>query len=64
MKYFDTYKEIKKLKPEGLRSKLRKYTLDGLSIWDKLKGIEHELNKPRVQFIYLHHIFRDEETNW
>lgn len=61
MKYFDTYKEIKKLKPEGLRGKLRKYTLDGLSIWDKLTGIEHELNKPRVQFIYLHHIFRDEE---
>lgn len=61
MKYFDTYKEIKKLKPEGLRGKLRKYALDGLSIWDKLTGIEHELNKPRVQFIYLHHIFKDEE---
>ncbi len=61
MIYFDTYKEIKEFKSEGLRGILRKYTLDGLSIWDKLMGIEQELNKPRIQFIYLHHIFRDEE---
>jgi peptidoglycan/xylan/chitin deacetylase (PgdA/CDA1 family) len=61
MKYFDTYKEIKKLKQEGLRGKLRTYVLDGLSVWDKLKGIEHELNKPRIQFLYIHHVFRDEE---
>jgi peptidoglycan/xylan/chitin deacetylase (PgdA/CDA1 family) len=61
MKYYDNYKEIKQLKPEGLRGKLRKYVLDGLSVWDKLKGIEHELNKPRVQFLYIHHVFKDEE---
>src|SRR5689334_4392783 len=62
MKYFDTYKDIKQLKPEGLRSKLRRCALDGLSFWDKLKGIELELNTPRVQFLYIHHVFKDEEA--
>ena len=62
MKYVDHYQEIKDLKPEGLRSHLRKYALDGLSILDRLKGIENELNKPRVQFLYIHHVFRDEEA--
>ncbi len=61
MKYFDTYKEVKKLKPEGFRGKLRNYALNGLSIWDKFKGVELELNKPRVQFLYIHHVFKDEE---
>jgi len=61
MKYFDTYKEIKQLKPEGLRGKLRRFALDGLSVWDKLKGTERELNTPRVQFLYIHHVFKDEE---
>lgn len=63
MNYFDTYKEIKELKPEGMRAKLRKYALDGLSIWDKLTGIESYINKPRVQFLYIHHVFKDEEIN-
>ena len=62
MKYFDTYKEIKKLKPEGLRGNLRKYALNGLSVLDKVKGINDELNKPRIQFLYIHHVFRDEEN--
>lgn len=64
MKYFNTYKEIKTLRPSRLRGKLRKYALDGLSILDKLKGIEDELNKPRVQFLYIHHIFKDEEIGF
>ncbi len=61
MKYFDTYKEIKQIKPEDLRGKLRRYALNGLSALDKLQGIEQELNKPRIQFLYIHHIFKDEE---
>jgi peptidoglycan/xylan/chitin deacetylase (PgdA/CDA1 family) len=64
MKYFDTYKEIKKLKPEGLRAYFRKYALNCLSLFDKLKGIEDYLNKPRVQFLYIHHVFRDEEISF
>lgn len=36
MKYINSYKEIKKIKPEGLRGKLRKYALDGLAILDEV----------------------------
>jgi len=61
MEYLDTYSEIKELKPEGLRDNLRSFVLDGLSVLDKLKGIDADLNKPRVQFIYIHHVFKDEE---
>ena len=61
MRYFKSYHEIKKLKPEGLRGKLRSYALDGLSILDKFNGSAHHLSKPRVQFLYIHHIFKDEE---
>ncbi|MES2516138.1 MAG: polysaccharide deacetylase family protein [Bacteroidota bacterium] len=61
MKYFENYKEIKKLKPEGMRGVLRSYALDCLSVWDKLSGLQYQLNKPRVQFIYIHHVFKDEE---
>lgn len=61
MKYFDTYKEVKRLKPDGFRGFLRGFALDGLSILDKLTRIEHELSKPRVQFLYIHHVFKDEE---
>jgi peptidoglycan/xylan/chitin deacetylase (PgdA/CDA1 family) len=28
---------------------------------EKLNGIQNELNKPRIQFLYIHHVFRDEE---
>lgn len=63
IEYFDNYKKIKSLKKEGVRGNLRKYALDGLSLWDKLKGIEQDLNKPRIQFLYIHHVFGDEELN-
>ncbi|MEI8087208.1 MAG: polysaccharide deacetylase family protein [Paludibacter sp.] len=61
MKYFENYIEIRKQKPVGLRDQLRTIALDGLSILDKLKGIDILLNKPRVQFLYLHHVFKEEE---
>ncbi len=61
MNYVDTYSEVKKHKPETLRSKIRKFVLDGLSLWDNIKGIEKELNMPKVQFLYIHHVFKDEE---
>ena len=61
MNYFENYTEIKKLKPTGIRGKFRTLALNGLCILDKLNGIERYLNKPRVQFLYIHHIFKDEE---
>ena len=64
MRYFDNYKEIKNLKPIGLRNHLRAIALDGLSILDKLKGIELQQKKPRLQFLYIHHVFKDEEIKF
>ncbi len=62
--YFNNYSEVKKAIPDGLRGTLRKYTLNGLSVLNKVKNIESYLNKPRIQFIYIHHIFQDEEANF
>ena len=61
MNFFENYKEIKKLKPIGLRRNVRSFVLDGLTILDKVQGSDVVLNKPRVQFLYIHHVFKDEE---
>ncbi|MDH7463690.1 polysaccharide deacetylase family protein [Chitinophagaceae bacterium 26-R-25] len=63
MKYLEEYKELKKVLPQGLRGQLRSVALDALYTLDQIKGIDAALNKPRVQFLYIHHIFRDEEKN-
>lgn len=62
VKFHTSYREIQRLKPSGIRGQLRTVALDALSVLDKLKGIEDDLRKPRVQFIYIHHIFKDEEA--
>jgi peptidoglycan/xylan/chitin deacetylase (PgdA/CDA1 family) len=31
---------------------------------DRIRGIEAALQKPRVQFLYLHHVFKDEEKKF
>ena len=59
--YFDTYSEMQKLKPSGFRDLLRNAVLDVLSLLEKIKSDEILSSKPRVQFIYIHHIFKDEE---
>ncbi len=63
MKYYNNYEEIKKLQPSRVRDCFRVCALNGLSTIDKIRGIQDELNKPRVQFIYIHHVFKDEEKN-
>ena len=55
------YKEIKRLKPAGIRGIARAAVLDALALVDRAKGIGKDLGKPRVQFIYIHHVFKDEE---
>lgn len=62
LSFHTTYNAIEQLKPSGLRGRLRSIALDGLSLMDQLKGIRSDLAKPRVQFIYIHHIFKDEEA--
>lgn len=61
MNYFENYKEVKKMKPIGLRGHIRNLTLDMLSVLDQMQDTEPCLKKPRVQFLYIHHAFKDEE---
>lgn len=62
MNYFEHYSQVKKYNPHGLRGQLRNAALTGLGLVDKLKGIERDLQRPRVQFLYIHHTFKDEEA--
>ncbi len=55
-----TYAEIKKLKPATLRGTLRNLALDALSI-----NVDTSVfKKNRIQFLYIHHVFQDEENNF
>src|SRR6266498_627135 len=64
MKYFETYKEVKELKLFNVRGHLRNIALSGLSVIDRVKSYEKELSRPRVQFLYVHHVFKDEEEKF
>ncbi len=56
--FITSYKDIKQLKPKTLRATLRDLALSGLS----LSSGSSVFKKPRVQFVYIHHIFKDEEA--
>src|SRR3954471_21511681 len=63
MQYIEHYRDIKS-KPT-VRELARSLALTGLSLKARLTGnIARELSRPRVQFIYIHHIFRDEEDSF
>jgi len=55
--FISQFEELRKIKPKTLRSRVRDLALTGLS----MTASEKYLNKPRVQFLYIHHIFQDEE---
>jgi peptidoglycan/xylan/chitin deacetylase (PgdA/CDA1 family) len=63
-KFVDTYGEIKAFDRSGIRDFFRNVMLDGFSLRNKIIGIEKYLKKPRVQFLYIHHIFKDELENF
>lgn len=60
--FVDKYSDVKKLNPITLRDMLRNVALTTLSTIDRVIGIEEFLLKPRIQFLYIHHVFKDEET--
>ena len=62
MNYFDTYEKVKRTKRFSSRSYLRHSALSSLAILDKIRGIEQDLGRPRIQFLYIHHVFKDEEV--
>ena len=62
MKFVETYAELLSYKPVKLRSRLRNSALDLASSFFPSPGqADSLLRRNRVQFIYIHHIFRDEE---
>lgn len=62
MEFIEEYREVKRLKPQGARGVLRGLALDGLAAVGDWKGDGKVLEQPRVQFLYVHHVFRDEEA--
>ncbi len=61
MSFAERYAEIKAYAPAGLRGRLRHAALDGLGAMYRLGGrMDAALQRPRVQFLYIHHTFSDE----
>jgi peptidoglycan/xylan/chitin deacetylase (PgdA/CDA1 family) len=56
-----TYKEVKAWQGVTLRQRLRHTAMDALVLKDRFAPIEARLRRPRVQFLYVHHCFPDEE---
>jgi peptidoglycan/xylan/chitin deacetylase (PgdA/CDA1 family) len=56
-KFITRYEELKSSKKRTLRSFARELALSGLS----LAASEKYLTIPRIQFLYIHHVFKDEE---
>jgi peptidoglycan/xylan/chitin deacetylase (PgdA/CDA1 family) len=59
-----TFKVVKKYKPKNLRGLVRDLALNGLSIKTKFPNAKTIFEKPRIQFLYIHHVFDDEINNF
>ena len=60
MIYTTNIQDIEKYNTKTFRSLLRHFALSGLSLKNKLGNGQKTLKKPRVQFLYIHHVFDDE----
>ena len=56
-RFVTRYEDVKRSKKRTVRSRVRDLALTGLS----LAASEKYLDTPRVQFLYVHHVFKDEE---
>ncbi|OSZ78246.1 hypothetical protein CAP35_08280 [Chitinophagaceae bacterium IBVUCB1] len=63
MQFYDSFREIEKQQPFSIRRHVRNAVLSGLYLKDNALGMEDLLKKPRVQFLYFHHLFADEKNN-
>jgi peptidoglycan/xylan/chitin deacetylase (PgdA/CDA1 family) len=61
--FVQTYQELKAAKPDAARDKARKLVLNlSASLFVRPALLRERFRKPRVQFLYIHHVFRDEES--
>lgn len=62
MEFITEYKTLLRRKPEPIRNKVRSLALDALNMGLGLtRNPERLLERPRIQFLYIHHVFKDEE---
>lgn len=61
MEFITQYKQLQKAKPAKLREHIRNASLHILSYLAEIDK-DKWLSKPRIQFLYIHHIFEDEEV--
>lgn len=64
MSYCNTYAEVATFHKNAIKIGIRKVALDTLSLQNKLTKNQEILLKPRVQLLYIHHIFKDEAENF
>jgi len=55
-----TFKQVKNKTPKSLQAFARHVTLNGLALKTKLPIAKTLFRKPRIQFLYIHHVFDDE----
>jgi len=62
LKFIDTYKDLLNHRPPTTRDVGRKLVLDLVSSgYGMYHSMDSLFKRPRIQFLYIHHIFRDEE---
>lgn len=59
--FIDSYTELKKIRPLSVRNHVRNLVLEFLSL--RISENDELFKKPRIQFLYIHHIFKDEEKS-
>ncbi|WP_276133831.1 polysaccharide deacetylase family protein [Polluticoccus soli] len=60
--FITTYRELLEWRPHTVRDRMKDIALRGLVFIDALTGADIKfLDRPRIQFLYLHHVFKDEE---
>ena len=60
-----TIGQIRRERPRGARDHVRSAVLSGLASLAELRGnVDAALARPRVQFVYFHHVFADEEAGF
>lgn len=64
MPYCDSVEKLKKFQGNTLRSVARSIILDVFSITDVLCNNLEIVQQPRIQFLYFHHLFKDEVSNF
>lgn len=64
IKLTTTFNEVKNIKSKNLRGLVRDLALNVLSIRTKFPNANTIYEMPRVQFLYIHHVFDDEINNF